>query len=81
MDTIARIGPVEQIARMALVVGVGVLRAAGRVLLNAVETLMLWQARASTRTRMAELSDHLRKDMGIGEGDVFRESSKPFWKG
>jgi uncharacterized protein YjiS (DUF1127 family) len=49
--------------------------------LNAVETLMLWQARASTRTRMAELSDHLRKDMGIGEGDVFRESSKPFWKG
>jgi uncharacterized protein YjiS (DUF1127 family) len=32
------------------------------------------------RTQMAELSDHLRKDMGIGAGDVFRETSKPFWK-
>jgi uncharacterized protein YjiS (DUF1127 family) len=79
MDTIARIGPVEQLARMGLDAGVGVVRAVDRVLLIAVETLLTWQSRASMRTQMAELSDHMRKDMGITEGDIFRESSKPFW--
>lgn len=79
MDTIARIGPMEQLARMALVAGVGTLRAVDRVLLIAVETLLAWQARASMRSQMAELSDHMRKDMGIAEGDIFRETSKPFW--
>lgn len=80
MDTIARIGPMEQLARMALVVGVGTLRAVDRVLLIAVETLVAWQERARMRTQMAELCAHMRKDMGIGDGDVFRETSKPFWK-
>jgi uncharacterized protein YjiS (DUF1127 family) len=69
----------EQIARLALDAGVGVVRAVDRVLLIAVETLLAWQERASMRTQMAELSDQLRKDMGITEGDVFREASKPFW--
>lgn len=80
MDTIVRIGPVEQLARMGLNVGVGVVRAVDRVLLIAVETLLAWQERATMRTQMAELSDQLRKDMGLTEGDVFRETTKPFWK-
>lgn len=80
MDTIVRIGPIEQLARMVLETGVVVLRAADRVLLIAVETLVAWQERARMRTQMAELCEHMRKDMGIGEGDVFREASKPFWK-
>ncbi|MCA3267560.1 MAG: DUF1127 domain-containing protein, partial [Azospirillum sp.] len=50
-----------------------------RSLLSAVETLLAWQARAAMRTQMAELSDHLRKDMGISTADVVRETSKPFW--
>lgn len=79
MDTIARIGPVEQIARVGLNVGVSALRAVDRALLIAIETLLAWQERASMRTQMAELSDHMRKDMGITESDVVRETSKPFW--
>jgi uncharacterized protein YjiS (DUF1127 family) len=79
MDTIARIGPVEQLTRLALNVGVGAVRAVDRVLLIAVETLLAWQCRASMRTQMAELSEHMRKDMGLSAGDVFRETSKPFW--
>jgi uncharacterized protein YjiS (DUF1127 family) len=79
MDTIARIGPVEQLARLGLNVGVGVVRAVDRVLLIAVETLIAWQERATMRTQMAELSGQMRKDMGLTEGDVYRESSKPFW--
>jgi uncharacterized protein YjiS (DUF1127 family) len=81
MDTIARIGPLEQIARAGVELGVGTVRAVDRVLLIAVETLLTWQSRARMRTQMAELSDHLRKDMGIGLGDVVRETSKPFWMG
>jgi uncharacterized protein YjiS (DUF1127 family) len=81
MDTMMRIGPVEQLARMGLEAGVVAVRAVDRVLLIAVETLFAWQARARMRTQMAELSDQLRKDMGIGAGDVLRETSKPFWIG
>ena len=79
MDTIARIGPVEQLARLTVETGVGIVRALDRVLLIAVESLIAWQARAAMRTQMAELSEHLRKDMGITYGDVVRETSKPFW--
>ncbi|MCM0021345.1 MAG: DUF1127 domain-containing protein [Tagaea sp.] len=71
----------EQLARLGLDAGVGALRAVDRVLLIAVETLLAWQERATMRTQMAELSDQMRKDMGLTEGDVFREASKPFWVG
>ncbi len=81
MDTIVRIGPVEQLARFGVDTGVGIVRAVDRVLLIAVETLLAWQTRATMRAQMAELSDHLRKDMGISTGDVVRETSKPFWMG
>jgi uncharacterized protein YjiS (DUF1127 family) len=79
MDTIARTGPLEQIARAAVFATLEAMRAVDRVLLLAVETLLNWQARARMRTQMAELSDHLRKDMGLTVGDVIRESDKPFW--
>ena len=79
MDTIVRIGQVEQLARLTVDAGVGIVRAIDRGLLSAVETLLAWQARAAMRTQMAELSDHLRKDMGISTADVVRETAKPFW--
>ncbi len=44
------------------------------------ELLMLWQSRAASRYRLAELgSEHLR-DMGIDAAQCAAETGKPFWR-
>ena len=42
--------------------------------------LLLWQERARERHKLAELSEHMRRDLGLSDADVFRESQKPFWR-
>ena len=42
-------------------------------------TLLTWQRRASDRDRLAKMSDHALKDMGITRADAWRECRKPFW--
>lgn len=44
------------------------------------DQLLLWQARAAERHQLAEMSDHLLKDMGLTRADVSRECAKPFWR-
>ena len=39
-----------------------------------------WERRARERRMMAEMSDHMLKDLGISRGDAVRESQKPFWR-
>ena len=42
-------------------------------------TLALWLARGRQRRDLAALDAHLRKDIGVTEGEVIREAAKPFW--
>jgi uncharacterized protein YjiS (DUF1127 family) len=49
-------------------------------LLRLSETAWIWRARARSRRDLARFSDHMLKDIGISRADVYRESSKPFWR-
>lgn len=42
--------------------------------------LRLWSQRLRQRHRLAQLDDRLLSDIGLGRGDVERESGKPFWR-
>lgn len=42
--------------------------------------LLTWQQRARQRHQLAALSDHMRRDLGLDEADIFRETRKPFWR-
>ena len=42
--------------------------------------LLTWQQRARERRHLAEMSDHMRRDLGLSEADIFRETEKPFWR-
>jgi uncharacterized protein YjiS (DUF1127 family) len=39
-----------------------------------------WRRRARERTQLARLSDHDLHDIGLNRVDVYRETSKPFWR-
>jgi uncharacterized protein YjiS (DUF1127 family) len=45
-----------------------------------VETLLIWQERASERARLRQMDDYLLKDMGLSRADVEHEASVPFWR-
>ncbi|MQY41359.1 DUF1127 domain-containing protein [Epibacterium sp. SM1969] len=46
----------------------------------AVAVLMTkWSQRRRTRQHLAELDDHMLKDIGISRDDARRESTLPFW--
>ncbi len=49
-------------------------------LVNAWRILLLWQARAAVRHRLADLEPHQLADMGLTRADVIAECSKPFWR-
>jgi|GEM_PF-1105681 len=42
--------------------------------------LRQWGQRLRQRRRLAQLDDRLLSDIGLGRGDVERESGKPFWR-
>jgi len=43
------------------------------------ELPLLWQERAESRRRLAEMDEHMLRDIGLYRGDVAREAAKPFW--
>jgi uncharacterized protein YjiS (DUF1127 family) len=43
-------------------------------------TVLTWIERAGQRQALAELDDHLLKDIGISPEQARRESAKPFWR-
>ncbi len=49
-------------------------------LVNILGVLLVWQARASERHRLAELEAYLLADMGLTRADVTGECNKPFWR-
>lgn len=38
------------------------------------------RARIRARRELAEYPDHILKDIGISRADVYRETTKPFWR-
>lgn len=49
---------------------------AGRV----AEGGLIWLERARQRRQLAELSDHMLRDIGLTRADAWAESEKPFWR-
>jgi uncharacterized protein YjiS (DUF1127 family) len=52
----------------------------GRLFGLALMWIQIWRDRAYSRHMLAELDAHLRKDIGVTDADVWRESNKPFWR-
>jgi len=47
---------------------------------RAFATVQLWHRRSVERRQLAELDEHMLKDIGITHADALYLSSKPFWK-
>ena len=54
--------------------------AAGLGVARLVAVLGMWIERHRQRRALAALDDAMLKDIGIGRGDVVRETGKPFWQ-
>jgi uncharacterized protein YjiS (DUF1127 family) len=44
------------------------------------KTLTQWMARSVQRRHLAELDDHILRDIGLEYKQAIREADKPFWK-
>jgi uncharacterized protein YjiS (DUF1127 family) len=55
-------------------------RVAGDLLVQAYERVLSWLDRVHQRRHLAQLSDHMLKDVGLTRADVEAETSKPFWQ-
>ena len=44
------------------------------------ETLRVWQGRATLRRHLAGLDDRLLRDIGMDRRQALTEASKPFWR-
>jgi uncharacterized protein YjiS (DUF1127 family) len=55
-------------------------RVAGDRLVQAYERVLSWLERVHQRRHLAQLSDHMLKDIGLTRADVEAEMSKPFWR-
>jgi len=66
-------GGQKQVPRVTASVFGGLLRAL-------YATLRGWQERYEVRRRLAELDDHLLRDIGITRVQAAAEAAKPFWR-
>ena len=68
----------------ALSTGQPIARPAGAVpgsrLVQVYEQVLSWLERMHQRRQLAQLSDHMLKDIGLTRADVEAEISKPFWR-
>ena len=48
--------------------------------MQAYEQVLSWLERVHQRRHLAQLSDHMLKDIGLTRVDVEAELSKPFWR-
>jgi len=47
---------------------------------RAVDRLLLWVERSGQRHQLAELNQHMLRDIGLTRADVIAEATKPFWR-
>ena len=50
------------------------------IIIELSKTLLLWSERYQQRKQLAQMSDHLLKDIGKSRNDAWQEAQKPFWK-
>jgi len=50
------------------------------VIVRVIDLILLWQERAHSRYRLAQLDERMLKDIGISRLDALQESAKPFWR-
>jgi uncharacterized protein YjiS (DUF1127 family) len=50
------------------------------ILDRVLEAPFVWAERASERRHLAQLDDHLLRDIGLNRTDVEALSTKPFWR-
>jgi uncharacterized protein YjiS (DUF1127 family) len=43
-------------------------------------TWIVWRERANQRWRLAQLDDHMLRDIGVSRAAAEKEASKPFWR-
>ena len=55
------------------------LRRCGRACEGIAESGLRWIDRARQRRQLAELSDHMLRDIGVTRADAWAEADKPFW--
>lgn len=51
-----------------------------QVLARLADLLAVWERRARERKALAEMSNHMLKDLGISRLDAQREADKAFWR-
>jgi uncharacterized protein YjiS (DUF1127 family) len=59
--------------------GRGPAHAALFALTRGVGLVLTWQERSRERRHLAELPDHVLRDVGLSRADVAHEAAKPFW--
>jgi uncharacterized protein YjiS (DUF1127 family) len=69
-------------AALALVLALGwfALHRFGKDAGRVAEGGLTWLERARQRRQLAELSDHMLRDIGLTRADAWAESEKPFWR-
>ncbi len=74
MDTIdsPKVG-IASVARLGL-------RRLGDPIGRALDRLLLWTERSGQRHRLAELNDHMLRDIGLSRANAMAEITKPFWR-
>lgn len=58
----------------------GIVHKVSLVAVTAIETLHLWQTRASQRRGLLGLDDRLLRDIGVTRAQAEEEARKPFWR-
>jgi uncharacterized protein YjiS (DUF1127 family) len=56
------------------------LRWLGYGIARALGLAMVWLDRVGQRRRLAELDDHMLRDIGVTRADAWAEAEKPFWR-
>lgn len=63
-----------------LVLGSALARRCGRACEGIAEIGLQWIDRGRQRRQLAELSDHMLRDIGLTRADAWAEADKPFWR-
>jgi uncharacterized protein YjiS (DUF1127 family) len=79
MDTIQPPSPRPLRLDLAAMAGLG-RRGLGDAIGRGLDRLLLWAERSGQRHQLAELNDHMLRDIGLTRADVMAETVKPFWK-
>ena len=68
-------------ASLALLAGEVRLSPVAQIALKVAVAVTVWSQRARTRKALAQLDDHILRDIGLDRRQAFTESRRMFWQG